>query len=199
MIRILIKTPFRHQFRNKDSWLMAHDYYYLDSTRDKDELKYILSPIFAFKEFIYINLNEIDSKLLKEVQEEYGFSPVGNSKPEEFVEKPQHSVMPVEEAAFLPPKEPEPNIFAVATAVNNSPILITNPVSTKQEVEEVEEVKTVGGLEVSLLNRDFEKEERKTALDNLHWRKLKDVAEQYSIEYTDKEEVIDKIISIEFE
>ena len=41
-------------------------------------------------------------------------------------------------------------------------------------------------------------EARRAELDELHWRKLKDVAELYEIEYTEKDEVIEAILAKEF-
>lgn len=198
MIRILILTPFRHQFRNKDTWLMSHESYYLDQVKDKDEIKYMISDLFPFREFIYVNTAELNSELLNEIKNEQGFSKFGDDTTSLVIEETAaHSFLSIEEASSLPAIEPVTNIFELQSTSYNT-------------VEKPEEVIAPGILtsdelpvaeisDVSIIDRDSEREERQKVLDALHWRKVKDIAEQYEIDYTDKDKVIQSILKLEFE
>lgn len=195
MLRIQILTPFRHQFHTKDVWLMAHESYYLDEERDKEEIKHILSSLFPYKEYIYINPEQVSTKLRKEIEEERGFTSI-DSIEIPLIPSPSTSPLPVEEAVFQPAKEPDVNVFDKTNKLiePSLPQDVSLDVQPKKDSKDKEE-KAIG----TVYEIDAEKQERVKHLSDLHWKKLKDIAEQYDISYTEKEDVIKKIISIEFE
>lgn len=198
MIRILVLTPFRHQFRHKDIWLMSHESYYLDSTLDKDEIKYILSDSFPYREFIYLNTDQLDKELIDEVASDRGFTPVNSSVPEPST--PQDS--PITPNSFDRVQEPDVNIFeqrileqqGIVPQHESSSSLPQVPLAPVS-LPEPEINNSTSDISDALVER----KERLNVLTQLHWRKVKDIAEQYDILYTDKDEVIQKIISLEFD
>jgi len=103
MINIQILTPFRHQFRNKDIWLTAYEVYILDVAKeaDKAELEYMLSNLFPYRDFIYIEPSALNLNIIESVK---GYN--GERSVQEYIEPPVKEV-PVEPIIQPELKEPE--------------------------------------------------------------------------------------------
>ena len=71
MIRIQVTCPFTYEYYDGDGNLMkrhyltAGNYYHLDEVKDKEEIRYVLSPNFIFKNYIYINLDTVPKELIE--------------------------------------------------------------------------------------------------------------------------------------
>lgn len=220
MLKIRITSPFRYQYFNgddklvKDHYLAAGDYYHLDITKDKNEIKYILSPNFTFKNYIHVDTESIPDSLANELNletgmyaEEYQLPPeeefiptvIQNNK---FVDPSQNYYQDDLENDPQPIAEPKENIFDQTT-----------PSPVEEEVKEVEEeTEQLGALNtpdlepekevsddiVEIETGDKEREGRKKELESLHYSKVKDIAELYNLEYTNKKEIVEQILNLEF-
>lgn len=182
-LRVQIRTPFRHQFRVKDLWLTAYEDYYLDSVKDKDEIKYLLSDLFPFREFIYIEPSHIDKLILEEVEIDKGNLPVGPS-PEET----RSHLIPTD-LDMRPPQEPAPNPFIPDYV---APVVV--------EEEEQEEVLAEPFVLDSVPAEDdkVSKEDREKELKSFNAKKVREIAESYGLDYTNKEDTIDQILIMEY-
>lgn len=232
MIKIRVTSPFRYQYVNgdkklvKDLFFAAGDYYHIDPIKDKLEAKFVLSPTFAFKNYIHIHSETVPQNLAKEAGLEAGFYPEGNlSADEEF-----YPTMTDMSGQFLRDDQgniadektydPAPNKFDLTSDPNAKPV-------DNQEVDESEEdvvieekplvpaeEKYQGALntpdieDVQYPNEDAEEvieehglgeqHERKVELESLHYKKVKEVAENYNLEYTNKKDTIAAILVLEF-
>lgn len=221
MLKIRITSPFRYQYHNgdnklvKDHYLAAGDYYHLDLAKDKSEVKYILSPNFTFKNYIHVDQESIPESLSKELNIESGLYN------DEFQLPPEEEYIPtviqnnayVDRNYFQDDLENDPQPIAEPKA---NPFDQTTPSPSEQEEhnQEVEEIEKeeLGALNtpdlkpeeetsdevVEVKTGDLEREKRQKELEELHYSKVKDIAELYSIEYTTKKEVIEEIIKIEY-
>lgn len=238
MIKIRITSPFRYQFRSfdydkelkkdklkKDIYFAAGDYYHLDIEKDIREIKYILGTNFAFKNYIYIELNSIPTDIKKELEleevssvekvqlrleEEYIPTLIKDNK---FIDTYQNKIFDELNNDPTPTAEANINKFDVNKStyeVNNKTeeVLKETPFSTFTEntnkintpTLEIEEELTV--LEEDLNEEStvgmLEQFTRREELSKLHFSKIKDICELYKIEYTNKKEVIEAIIKLEF-
>jgi len=219
MIRIQITSPFTYEYFNGDAkllkrhYLTAGNYYHLDEEKDKEEIRFILSPNFIFKNYIYVNLETVSQDLQNELNLENGFYEDTSVPDDEYIptllqnnrfidasESYIHDDLNSDPSLTV---EPTPNIFdqtfqnvdevnvevklkeTEVLGAENTPDLIP----LEQFSEEVEEVK-------SYFNE--EKNARKSVLDDLHYSKVKEIAELYKIEYTSKKAAIDLILTLEF-
>ena len=221
MIRIQVTSPFRYQYRTsdydpkapqdkveKDLYLTAGEYYHLDPVKDKDEVKFVLSPHFTFKNYIYVNLETVPQELKTELKLESGFYEDTSVPDDEFIPtllENNKIVEPIINDEIYgdpqPTAEATPNIFDLSTK------------TYKEEVEEVVEEEPKLGAEnlpdvapieepsediVDLSVKNEEREARKKELEELHYSKVKEVAELYNLEYKTKKDTIKEILELEF-
>ena len=221
MIRIQITSPFRYKYYNgegkldKDVHLTAGNYYHLHPKKDILELKFILSPNFAFKNYIYVNLETVPKELLQELKLESGFyDDIQLPKNEEYIPtllvdnkviRDPADYLPT--AAELESQEEHPDFKIVGEPAPN-PFDLTTKVEeeVKEEVKEEEVINTptlvteeepsqdVEDVETS----DLTREGRKKELESLAASKVKEIAELYNLEYTSKKKVIPQILDLEF-
>jgi len=232
MIRIQITSPFRHQFRTsdyddktvadkmiKDCFLTAGSYYHLDLKKDREEIKFILSPNFVFKSYIHVDLESIPADLAKELELEGGFTNTFTLPRDEeyiptliqdnkFVHSPDDyypTLIEAKDEQDYTVREPKPNIFDKTTSVAPEP-------EVEEVVDTVEEEKNQGALNTPDLEpveepseevenvetKDVSRETRKDELDGLHYMKIKEICELYDIDYTNKKEVVSQILDLEF-
>lgn len=197
IVKVNVLSPFRYEYQGRKSWVATGEALYLD-THNKDqrqELKYIMSSNFPFKEFIYLDVASLPEDLKCEVKEEGGFY----NLPSTPVEKPE-SVAPA--GFFNALGEAEDNKF-LHPVIQEKIEEITNTkdqddeplVETKVEEDCVEEC-----IQEPEEPRDIEedKKSRKAELNQTPWNKVKDILEAYGNEYTNKSEAIEKILEIEF-
>lgn len=197
MIRIQALAPFRYQYQQKIVWLTSGESMYLDASdsTQRDELKYILSSRFAFKEYIYINLSAVESALKQEVGEDDGFYAIENHYP-----LPEE-VCPTVPASFTAPyQEPtdSPFLHPVMSAITPDRAIIDS--STKGIVEECllpnTPIETCPEEACDL--EAIKKESRKKELMYTSSNKIKGIAATYGIDYTNKAETVTKILNLEF-
>lgn len=221
MIKIRVTCPFRYIYDNdqahvrKDLHFAAGDYYHLHPVKDKSEAKFILSPTFTFKNYIHVDAETVPEALGKEIGLEAGFHDTF-TLPEEgtplLTQTDDKGNFVGDEASYSDLDE------VTVDPIKNQFDLTSDPAVVKSEpvVEEVDplaEEKHQGALNtpdlppVELPNDKIEdiesgglgdRSNRENELDELHWQKVKDVAEGYGIEYTKKSEVIAKILKLEF-
>jgi hypothetical protein len=207
MIRIQITSPFRHKYENadrekrKDIFFQAGDYYHLDNKESKEEVKQMLSPNYPFKNYIYVDPSTVPQEISKELNLESGFYKEYTLPPEEeyLVTQTQTGTMPlVADDEDQPTLEPQKNFFDMTS----------QPQSTAEDEPEPEpeaEAEAVFDNEADVKEQadkttvESELETRKEELDKLHYRKLREIASIYGVEYTNKQEVIKRIIELEYE
>lgn len=225
MIRIQITSPFRYQYRTsdydpkapqdkveKDLYLTAGEWYHLDPKKDKDEVKFVLSPNFTFRNYIYVNLESVPSELKQELNLENGFYEDTSVPDDEYIptllenNKPVNPIINDELVGdpAITAEAPE-NPFDQTTKVYKSE---DKEPEDKEETEEQsegalntpdlapEEKPSEDIVDVSVKNE--EREKRKDELEELHYSRVKEVAELYNLEYTNKKEVIESILELEF-
>lgn len=226
MISIQITCPFRYKYngkQQKDIFFMAGEYYHLDVNTDKDEIKKILSPSFEFKQYVHINLETVPKELLKGSRLEAPSNFHSNPNPEEIeyvstLVEGTRSSQQIEDPGpdYEEPttKDAEENFFAKQIDAAKLPRKDKKeqeaPLPTEEKLEEEaqgalntpdlapleEEHKEVAEATPAFV--DGEKEARRKELDELHYTKIQDVAEQYHIEYTKKDPTIEAILEAEF-
>lgn len=129
MVRIQIRAPFRQQFRSKDIWLNTHEDYYLDEIADRDELKYVLSPLFPYREFVYVEPSQIQPSLLLELSQDSGFTSVGGPQPD--VNNSQFVLSQVEPAGSpLVSQETNQSVWDTTAAAAGDTVTTTSTTST---------------------------------------------------------------------
>ena len=233
MLKIRILTPFRYQYTNpikkqpnKDYYFAAGDYYHLLEDTDRKEIEHILSPNFAFKNYIHIDQTDISKDLkekvnkdngfvimndyadedVKETKEYYQYSPDSDVAPtiepsknrfdkttEKQIEQPVLNEMAASstyKAKPEPEPEPEPEVEVEVEAEDKEDSVDTTELETESKESEEEVVEELGELN---------KEEREEELKQLHYTKLKEIAEEYNLSYTDKKTSIKDILSIEYQ
>lgn len=211
MIKIRITAPFRYQYitkqEKKEFHFIAGDYYHLDPVKNKEEAKTVLSSNFPFKHFIHVELETVPASLKKEMGIEAG-------NYEEYT-------LPIEEEFFVYTQTDENGDFVKAQEQDELPAQEPTPNKfdlTTQEAAKVEEAKVVKQDDLgivdepanSLVEKTYEetkdlevggekkREERKAELEDLHYSKVKEVAELYNLEYTTKKETISEILNLEY-
>ncbi len=189
MIRVLILSPFRYTYGNKNSYLTTGESLYLDPKQeaDREELKYLLSPASEFRRFVYVEDSDLNSNFLLELLPELN----GGTPVPDYVGTTRSEVTetPVQDLA-APPQEPEENIF-LNPEINST--LLSEGVA--EEASEQKEVATVEE-ELSL---EQQIEARREALEGLHWKKIEKIVESYGVDYSDKDQAIQEILKKEFE
>lgn len=220
MIRIQVTCPFTYEYFNGDKklikrhYLTAGNYYHLDEEKDKEEIKYILSPNFIFKNYIYVNLETVPKELIEEFNLDYGFYE-DNAVPEDeyiptllqnnrFVDASENYVTNDLEFDPIPTKDPEVNVFDKTTVVEKEgPEEVTEDKKEEEklgaentpDLEPLEEPKE----EFEDINTsDKEREDRKIELEEMHYSKVKEIAELYNIDYQTKKQTINEILDLEF-
>jgi hypothetical protein len=220
MIRIQVTCPFTYEYFNGDKklikrhYLTAGNYYHLDEEKDKEEIKYILSPNFIFKNYIYVNLETVPKELIEEFNLDYGFYE-DNAVPEDeyiptllqnnrFVDASENYVTNDLESDPIPTKDPEVNVFDKTTVVEKE--------ESKEVTEDKKEKEKLGAENTPDLEpleepkEEFEdidtsnkeQEDRKIELEDMHYSKVKEIAELYNIDYQTKKQTIKEILDLEF-
>lgn len=223
MIRIQITSPFRYQFRTsdydskapqdkveKDLYLTAGEWYHLDPKKDKDEVKFVLSPNFTFKNYIYVNLETVPDSIKKELKLESGFYEDTSVPDDEYIptllenNKPKQPI--INDELYGNPSataDASPNIFDQTTKVYKE-----EKEAEEEEVKE-EELGALNTPDVAPLEKpsedvvdisveNEERAKRKEELYELHYSKVKEIGELYNLEYTSKKKVIQEILELEF-
>ena len=187
---------------------MAGEYYHLDPEKDKDEVKKILSPSYQFKEYIHVNAETLPKELLEVVGEETVNSFHGYDDPEEreYVSTLIDGTQSTEQIEDPGPDYQEPQTLDAQEnkwekGINDQKFKKEDKENQDSEVSTpdlapVEEVEDAAPAKESF--KDGEIEERRKELDEMHYTKIQDVAEQYDIEYTKKDDTIEKILKAEF-
>lgn len=213
-ISIRITCPFRYQYsgRKKDIFFMAGENYHLDPVKDKEEVKKILSPSFQFKQYIHINKETLPPDLLEDsyLEEVNSFHSYDDPEDREYVSTLIEGTKSTQQIEDPGPDYEEP---ATLDAAENKWEKEIN--SKKFKAKDLKEVKPKAEPEVNTPDiapekeeekaetatetfEDGEVEKRRKELDGMHYTKIQDVAEQYSIEYTKKDETVEKILEAEF-
>lgn len=220
MIRIQVTCPFTYEYFNGDDklikrhYLTAGNYYHLEEEKDKEEIRYILSPNFIFKNYIYVDLETIPKELIEEFNLDYGFyedtfvpedeyipTLLQNNK---FVDASEnyHS----DDLTFdpIPTQEPSINIFDKTTIEVKEQVIeqvIEEKVEEKLGAENTPDFKpleTPSEKFEDLDTSDQEKEKRQSELEEMHYSKVKEIAELYKIDYQTKKQTIKEILELEF-
>jgi hypothetical protein len=94
MIRVLITGPFKYEYRTKPIWLTAGESMYLDpsNANHMEEIKYLLSRSFPYKDHIHMDHTEVSSILECLSQEEGMYSvvdPLAPSNPLPVTKDPE--------------------------------------------------------------------------------------------------------------
>ena len=234
MISIQITCPFRYQYKKKDIFFMAGEYYHLDEVKDKEEVKKILSSSFEFKEYIYVNIETIPDELLKDSKSEstgtFHSRPVEEEEYASTLIEGTKSIYQLEDPGpdyqEAPTKDADENYWAKITEAQGRPTKkVEQPKEVKTDLDHsekeklekqtrIEEEKHQGALNTpdikpedskqvaettAVAFKDEEREARRKELDELHYTKIQDVAEQYHIEYTKKDPTIEAILKAEFD
>jgi hypothetical protein len=193
MIRIQAIAPFRYQYQQKIVWLTSGECMYLNPSNasQKEELKFILSSRFTYKEYVYIDLSSVDSELRQEMNEEDGFYPI-----ETYYPLPEE-VCPIVPASFTAPyQEPidSPYLNPIITSIMSQPIDTSNKGIVEQTALPID----ITCLE-PLSDKEANRISRSKELTYTSARKVRGISDKYGIEYTNKNEAIEKILDIEFE
>lgn len=204
MIRVQAKAPFRYQYGSKQFWFTTGESMYLNPINDseREELKYILSNRFPFTQLVYIDLTTLDDKLKLEINQEEGFY---------TIEEPYFDDCPppTPPASFTAPyEEPgdnphlNPVIQAYLEDRPSTGSLIDeqgtiNPIQEEAMACEVQE-ESEEALKDTSNNNDIDYESRRKELLHTSWSKVKDIAQVYGIEYSNKSETINEILDQEF-
>lgn len=218
MIRIQVTCPFTYEYYDGDGKLMkrhyltAGNYYHLDEVKDKEEIRFVLSPNFIFKNYIYINLDTVPKELIEELSLSHGFYEDTSVPDDEYIPtllqnnrfidaSESYVTDDLVKDPFIT-TEPTPNIFDQTTVVEDK---------VQEQLEEVKEEKlgaeNTPDLEplkefseevVDIEVNDKERETRKSELEDLHYSKVKEIAELYNIDYNTKKETIEIILNLEF-
>ena len=217
MIRIQVTSPFRYQYRTsdydpaspedkveKDLFLTAGEYYHLDPKKDKDEVKFVLSPNFTFKNYIYVNIETVPQDLKDELKLESGFYedtcvPDGEYIPT-LLENNKIVEPIINDEIYGDPEptaEASPNIFDLSTKTfedekNEEPKLGAENTPDLAPLEQSSD----DIVELSVENT--ERKERKEELEVMHYSKVKEIAELYNLEYIKKKDTIQAILELEF-
>ena len=221
MIRIQITSPFRYQYHTsdydpnvaadkveKDTYFTAGEWYHLDPIKDKAELKFVLSPNFTFKNYIYVNLETVPESLKEELKLESGFYEDTSVPDDEYIPtllENNKVVQPIINDEIYgdpqPTAEPTENIFDLSTKTYKE----EKPVEEiKEEKLGAENTPDVAPLEepsediVDLSVENEEREARKAELSEMHYTKVQEIAELYNLEYKTKKETIEEILYLEF-
>jgi hypothetical protein len=220
MIRIQVTSPFTYEYFNGDDklvkrhYLSAGNYYHLDEEKDKDEIKYILSPNFMFKNYIYVNLETISKELIKEFELDNGFYEDTAVPEDEYIPTllQNNKFLDVSESYItdelasdpILTQEPAHNIFDKTTVEIKEEV--------KEEIVEKKKEEKLGAENIPYLaveeapsekyedvdTSDQSRRERQTELEDLHYSKVKEIAELYNLEYHTKKETIQEILDLEF-
>ena len=189
LVKITILSPFRYEYRGRQSWVATGEMLHLDTANadQKEELIYILSSNFQYKEFIHLDVKSLPKEIQCEVKDNKGFYNLP-STPLEIVKTPQPTEF------FNPLGEAENNKFI-------KPIVME--LIKDQNNDEAEPL-----IETSLDEDCTEEEElvedtvslhkRKDELTNTPWLRVKELVEEYGLTYTNKPEAIELIIDREF-
>lgn len=226
MIRIQVTCPFTYEYYNGDGnlikrhYLTAGNYYHLDEVKDKEEIRYVLSPNFIFKNYIYINLDTVPKELIEELNLSHGFYE-DTTVPEDeyiptllqnnrFIDASESYVTDDLIKDPIITAEPTPNIFDQTTIVEKI------KEDQKEEIQEeinnevkegklgaentpdLEPLKEFSEEVVDIEVNNKEREVRKSELEDLHYSKVKEIAELYNIDYNTKKETIEIILDLEF-
>lgn len=219
MIRIQITSPFRYQYRTsdydrnvaqdkveKDTYFTAGEWYHLDPKKDKDEVKFVLSPNFTFKNYIYVNLETVPAALKEELKLESGFYEDTSVPDDEYIPtllENNKVVKPIINDEIY--GDPQPTAEPAANIFDQTSKVVAEPVEEpKEEKLGAENTPDVAPLEepsediVDLSVDNEEREKRKAELTEMHYTKVQEVAELYNLEYKTKKETIEEILYLEF-
>jgi hypothetical protein len=218
MIRIQVTCPFTYEYFNGDDklvkrhYLTAGNYYHLEEEKDKEELRFILSPNFIFKNYIYVDLQTVPKELIEEFNLEYGFYEDNSVPEDEHIPTllQNNKFVDASESYFhddlisdpIPTKDPEVNFFDKTTVVEKEEEVLTEVKEEEklgaENVPYLEPLETPSEEYVDVDTTDKEKELRKSELEEMHYSKVKEIAELYNIDYQNKKDTIQKILDLEF-
>lgn len=228
MIRIQITSPFTYEYLNGDDklikrhYLTAGNYYHLDEEKDKEEIRYILSPNFLFKNYIYVNLETVPKELIEEFNLDYGFYETTSVPEDEYIPTliQNNKFIDASESYITDDLthdpattvEPSVNIFDQTTVEVKEEENTVEEIKSEEPKEEKVEEEKLGALNTPDLEPlplpseeeqyievdNKEREIRKSELEDLHYSKVKEITELYKVDYHTKKEAIEDILNLEF-
>lgn len=174
MIRVLITGPFKYEYKEKPIWLTAGESMYLDPSNvsDMQEIKYLLSKAFPYKDHIYVDHTEVSS-ILECLSQEEGLYKVKDPL------TPQDP-LPI----TLYPEELDPQDKELISLEDNLGLSISDTECSSNPVEDRDKAKAFRRKELASLS-----------LDNL--RTIL-VGLDYKTKISNKNEAIKRILLIEF-
>lgn len=190
LVKISILSPFRYEYNGRASWVATGESLHLD-TGNKDQraqLFYILSSNFPFKEFIHVDVKALPLDIQCEIEGNKGFYSLPIT--------PIEVVKDVEPTEFFQPLgEAEDNRFI-------KPIIFELIKDKKEDLIETsleDCLEDTQELKIDVCPKIEEaKQKRKEELMMTPWLKVKQLAEDYGIVYTNKAETSQLIIDKEF-
>lgn len=223
MIRIQVTCPFTYEYWDGDGklkkrhYLTAGNYYHLDEEKDKEEIRFVLSPNFIFKNYIYVNLDTVPKELIKELDLNHGFYEDTAVPEDEYIPTLLQnnrfidaSESYITDDLVKDPKittEPTHNIFDKTTVVESKEELEVKAIEAELKKEDklgaentpdLSPLPEVSDQIVDIEINNKERETRKSELEDLHYSKVKEIAELYNIDYNTKKETIEIILKLEF-
>lgn len=223
MIRIQVTCPFTYEYWDGDGklkkrhYLTAGNYYHLDEEKDKEEIRFVLSPNFIFKNYIYVNLDTVPKELIKELDLNHGFYEDTAVPEDEYIPTLLQnnrfidaSESYITDDLVKDPKittEPTPNVFDKTTIVESKKELEVKAIEAELKKEDklgaentpdLSPLPEVSDQIVDIEINNKERETRKSELEDLHYSKVKEIAELYNIDYNTKKETIEIILNLEF-
>jgi hypothetical protein len=195
MISIISKATFKYVFNGVSYWVHSGEVINIDPRipEKRELLKYFLSKDFeSLRKFFYIDLNEAKKYLTQEEIEDFS-----KDKDSLYLEVPSSFYQPIQEAlpnSFI--KEVEEVKSEPKKEIKASSLDSIKLVEDKKEFVEIHS--SIPELD-SLHKEEKEKEDsRREELENSHWNKIKNIAEEMGLQYSNKPETIKKILEKEF-
>lgn len=221
-VKVIAVCSFPYKYKQRQVYLTTGETLYLDNSKDKDEIAYLLSESFPYREFIYIEGSDYLANNPTKVQEDLHLVPMlplYNPYPDQMpyttppLDAPENPhVLETLQAAgvVLPPDDGgavgQP-IFGLSASENpalsipivNSQLGRIEPLGSSDTIEKLPEppqaVKEPPKLEPPTLT---EKEKRAQELKHMSVNKVKDLAKTYNLEFISKQETIAQVLDLEF-
>lgn len=194
MVEIFINAPFKYLFHGRTKYANSGDTITFDLSKSshREELRYLLSPTFGFRKFIRADDNII--RLLNSNDEDElsaRYTSISES-PASFI----HPAQEPDENPFVPQYSQSITDTSFTQPQHNVPVYLEElpPLSTTEDLPRVD----AENNEPDDYSLNEEVEKRYEELNATHWSKVKAMAEGKGMEYTSKQEVVEAIISSEF-
>lgn len=221
-VKVIAVCSFPYKYKQRQVYLTSGEILYLDDQKDKEEIAYLLSDSFPYREFIYLEGPGYLAKNPVKVNEDLHlvpmlplYNPYPDQKPyttppEDAPENP-HVLETLQAAGVVLPPEDSWAVGLPVMGIGNSENpAISNPIVNNQlgrveplEIPEVIEAapepKLVEPVETKSEPPTLsEKEKRAQELKHMSINKVKELAKTYDLEFTNKQEVISQVLELEF-